>query len=97
VKKQILIFYKSVKVRLCNKPEIMFLKTLFKASFKNTHSDKKVSVTPLEVTMNIVTSWKNKRMKTVGKHKETRNTGQTLEDKWDECDNIYIMCPRVYS
>ena len=72
---------------------MMALKTLVKASFKNTHSDKKVSVTPLEVTMNIVTSWKNKRMKTVRKHKETCNTGQTLEDKWDECDNIYIMCP----
>jgi hypothetical protein len=43
--------------------------------------------------MNIVTSWKSKRMKTVRKHKETCNTGQTLEDKWDECDNIYIMCP----
>ena len=48
-------------MRLCNKPEMMALKTLVKASFKNTPSDKKVSVTPLDVTMNIVTGWKNKR------------------------------------
>ena len=55
-------------MRLGNKPEIVVLKTLVKASFKNAHSDKKVSVTLLEVTMNTVTSWKSKRMKNVRKH-----------------------------
>ena len=90
-------FYKNVKVRLRNKPKIMMLNTLVKLSFENNRSDKKVSVTPLEVTMNIVTSWKNKWMKTVRKHEETCNTGLTLGDNWDECENIVIICPRVCS
>ena len=80
-------------MRLCNKPKMIALKTLVKASFKNTHSDKKISVTPLKVTMNIVTGWKSKRTETVRKHKRNMQHRSTLEDKWDECDNIYIMCP----
>jgi hypothetical protein len=49
-------------MRLRNNPEMTVLNTLVKASFKNTHSDQKVSVTPVEVTMNIVMSWKNNLM-----------------------------------
>ena len=66
--KQILVFYKCIKVKLCNKLKVNALKTLVKASSENNHSDKKIAVTPLKVTMNIVTGWKNKRMKTVRKH-----------------------------
>ena len=53
-------------MRLSKQPEITALKTLVKAAFKNAHSDKKVSVTLLEVTMNTVTNWESKRMKNLG-------------------------------
>jgi hypothetical protein len=42
--KQILIFYKSLKVRLGKQPEMTALNTLVKAAFKNAHSDKKEQV-----------------------------------------------------
>ena len=78
-------------MRLRNKPKIMMLNTLVKLSFENNRSDKKVSVTPLEVTMNTVTSWKSKWIKTIRKHKKHETQVKTLEDKWDECDNIVII------
>jgi hypothetical protein len=55
-------------VKLCNKLKMNASKTLVKASSENNRSDKKIAVTPMKVTMNLVTGWENKRTKTVRKH-----------------------------
>ena len=54
------------------------LKTLVKAAFKNAHTDKKVSVIPLEITMNNVTSWKSKRIKNVGNMQQLKIIGMNV-------------------
>jgi hypothetical protein len=71
-------FYIFIKVRLYNKPKMTVLKTLVTALFRNALSDKKVSVTPSEVTMNNVTSWKSKRTKNVRNMQQLKIIGMNV-------------------